>query len=107
MRHFLREKIKKFKLTPKKSVLRFLSLKYSANFSRSRLVFNNMRRTVMLQQLLPECMKRRPVSKKQAVPKCVKNRLEASFACNVCTRDSASGAKMDALDIIEAGILAL
>ena len=38
MRHFLKEKIRKFKFFLKKSLLRILSLSYSADFRRSRLV---------------------------------------------------------------------
>ena len=41
MRHFLKEKNQKFQVFfPKKSILRFLSLRYSADFRRSRLVEN-------------------------------------------------------------------
>ena len=38
MRHFLKEKIQKFQVFFQKKVLRFLSLIYSADFRRSRLV---------------------------------------------------------------------
>ena len=38
MRHFLNEKIQKFQVFFQKSPLRFLSLRYSADYRRSRLV---------------------------------------------------------------------
>ena len=42
MRHFLKEKNQKFQVFfSKKSLLRFLSLRYSADFRRSRLVLHS------------------------------------------------------------------
>ena len=54
MRHFPKEKIfKNFKFFFKKNVLRFLSLRYSADFRRSRLVFLFVRQTTDLIVYVP------------------------------------------------------
>ena len=55
MRHFPQKKVcQKFQVFRKKNVLRFLSLRYSADFRRSRLVFRQTTDLTLIGQLFRE-----------------------------------------------------
>ena len=93
MRHFLKEKIKKFKFFFKKSLLRFLSLRYSADFRRSRLVLYCCRGNTEKIIDLPSFDEEHLSSALNLASSFAENEAEARAAALHCTRSTVSQEK--------------